>query len=93
MQAFYNSYLSGLYNVKIADYDLKKNTFLKNYVKSLKNEQKKQALQHNIYFKRLDVNEFIRKNNTTDKMRKALVDLDTCYEKQIESVGFIMRQK
>lgn len=85
-------YLSGLYGIHVADYDLKKSKTVTEYVSSLKNAGSKQLIQKDVYFKRLDVENFLRTNTSAISLKKALTELDSHYENVSEAAGVIMNE-
>ena len=86
------AYLSGLYGIHIADYDLKKSKTVMEYVSLLKNAGSKQLIQRNVYFKRLDVENFLRTHTSAVSLKKALTEMDSHYEKVSEAAGVIMNE-
>ena len=84
------AYLSGLYRIPIADYDLKKSKAVREYISAIKSVRNKEIIQKDIYFKRLDVENFLRTNTSTSSLKKALTELDSHYEKVSDAAGVVM---
>ncbi|WP_312649264.1 hypothetical protein [Aminipila sp.] len=74
-------YLTELYGIQIEDYDLKKSKTFKDCIIKLKILPELDHIPNNLYFKRLDIDEFIKVNNTNSLLKSALVTLDSFYEK------------
>lgn len=73
-------YISSKININVADYDLKKCHELKEYITDIRNKNERTVLNSVIYFKRLDINNFLRMNDTESKLRNTLIQLDNSYE-------------
>lgn len=73
-------YLSSYYGLDIKEHHLKRREVLKEFVRNAKRDKIKVKMAQNIVYKTLNVDEFLYKNNTPSKLRKALLDLDLKYE-------------
>ena len=75
------AYITQKTSVNVMDYDLKKEPLLKKYILDIKKNSNNEITNTIVYFKRIDINSFLQINNTELKLRKAIVNLDSKYEK------------
>ena len=73
-------YLSANYGLDIKEHHINRRDVLKEFVSNIKRNKTKIKMTQNIVYKTLNVDEFLYKNNTSTKLRKALLDLDMKYE-------------
>lgn len=63
----------------IKDYTLRRNTEFREYLKAINNCAEEKMVSDLVTYKTLDADEFLAKNNTKDKLKKALITREQYY--------------
>ena len=76
----------------VEDRHIRRNIQIKNYVKTLNASQRQYHEKTVAYHKTIDVEEMFRRCNTTEKLKKEIVDLDCYYRETAQSAGFAFEE-
>lgn len=76
----------------VEDYLIRRNEEARNYIQSLHNNSVEEHIYTVVAYRDLDINAFLTKNNTPDKLRKAIKEREDYYRELSASASYFIKE-